>query len=153
MSHPIKVLTLLSLIFPSVLFADSYHDSIQQCLRAFGHHPFSSNPHFRTLQSSVKVFGIGQNVDDTVITKAPELILVDTGVNVMGGSTLQLLNPNGWYCLASNVNVMGSMTIRAHCKAHLASASNGVTVMGGDPSNKTVTVMGATNVELVGCGK
>lgn len=148
----LKVLAALTLMFPNLLCAESYHHEIQQCLKAFGHHPFSNQPHFRTLQSSVKVFGIGQNVDDTIVTKHPELILVDTGVNVMGGSTLQLLNPNGWYCLASNVNVMGSLTIKAHCKAHLASASNGITVMGGDPSNKTVTVLGASNVELVGCG-
>lgn len=142
---------LMILTFPALTSAEDYHHAIQQCLRAWGTHPFGQNPHFRTLHSSVKVFGIGQNVDDTQTSKGPELMLLDTGVNVMGGSTIQLLNPNGWYCFASNVNVMGSLTIRAHCKAHLAAASNGVTVMGGDPSNKSVTVMGSTQVEMVGC--
>lgn len=145
---------LFLLLSPGLALASADEGAIQSCLRAWGQHPFGNKPHhYRLLNSSVKVFGIGQGIDDTVSTKNPELILVDTGVNVMGGSTVQLLNPQGWYCFASNVNVMGSLTLRAHCKAHLASASNGVTVMGGDPSNKSVTVMGSTNVELVGCSK
>ena len=126
---------------------------ISNCLKAWGEHPFGRNPHYKVLASSVKVFGIGQNVDDVTPTRNPELVLVDTGVNIMGGSTMQLLNPNGWYCFTSNVNVMGGLTIKTHCKSHLASASNGLTVLGGDPSNKSVTVMGATKVETVGCLK
>lgn len=124
---------------------------IGSCLNAWGEHPFGSHPRYKTLASSVKVFGIGQNTDDLIATKKPELVLVDTGVNIMGGSTMQLLNPNGWYCFISNVNVIGGLTIKTHCKSHLASAANGLTVLGGDPSNKSVTVLGATNVEVVGC--
>jgi hypothetical protein len=48
----------------------------------------------------------------------------------MGGSTIELLNLNGWYCLWTNVNVMGGLTIKMHCKAHLASATESVTVLG-----------------------
>lgn len=143
---------LFMLCMPGLVLASSEDGALQSCLRAWGQHPFGNKPHhYRLLNSSVKVFGIGQSIDDTVTTSQPELVLVDTGVNVMGGSTVQLLNPNGWYCFASNVNVMGSLTIKAHCKAHLASASNGMTVMGGDSSNKSVTVLGSTQVELVGC--
>jgi hypothetical protein len=78
-------------------------------------------------------------------------VLVNPGVNVMGGTTLELLNPNGWYCFKSNVNVMGSLRIKAACKAHLASAHDGTTVLGSNSDNKSVTVMGKTQVELVGC--
>ena len=46
---------------------------------------------------------------------------------------------------------MGGMTIKAHCNAHLASATEGVTVLGSDTKNKGVTVMGKTTVELIGC--
>ncbi len=134
-----------------VAMAETYDGAVSNCLKAWGEHPFGSKPKYRVLSSSVKVFGIGQSTDDTAVTKGPDLVLIDTGVNVLGGSTLQLLNPNGWYCFNSNVNVMGSLTIKAHCKAHLAAASNGMTVMGGDPSNKSVTVLGGTSVESVGC--
>jgi hypothetical protein len=132
-------------------FADEVDESIASCLRAWGQHPFGRNPGYKTLAASVKVFGIGQNTMDSERTDAPSLVLVNPGVNVMGGTTLELLNPNGWYCFRSNVNVMGKLSIRAHCKAHLASATDGVTVLGSNSTNKSVTVMGSTQVELVGC--
>ena len=145
------LLCLLAALCINVSVASESDGLIGKCLNAWGKHPFGHSPRYRTLGSSVKVFGIGQNTDDLVTTEKPALILVDTGVNILGGSTMQLLNPNGWYCFASNVNVMGGLTIKTHCKSHLASADNGMTVLGGDPSNKSVTVMGATHVELVGC--
>lgn len=126
---------------------------VEQCLKVWGKHPFGKHPRYKTLSASVKIFGIGQNIEDLLPTTEPELVLVDTGVNIMGGATMQLLNPNGYYCFRSNVNVMGGLTIRAHCKAHLASATDGLTVLGADSANKSVTVLGATQVELIGCKK
>ncbi len=131
--------------------AEVVDGSIASCLKAWGKHPFGSNPRFKTMATSVKVFGIGQNPADTERTNSPSLVLVNTGVNVMGGAKLELLNPNGWYCFRSNVNVMGSLSINAHCKAHLASAHDGTTVLGSNSDNKSVTVMGSTRIELVGC--
>ena len=134
-----------------VASAQEIDSSIAACLKAWGTNPFGKNPQFRTLQTAVKVFGIGKNTSDTERTSSPALILVNPGVNVMGGSTIELLNPNGWYCLRTTVNVMGGVNIRAHCKAHLASSSDGATVMGNNSENKGVTVMGSTNVERVDC--
>jgi hypothetical protein len=139
------------LLISTPVFCQGIDPSIASCLRAWGNHPFGSNPSFRTLATSVKVFGIGGNPSDTVHTEAPALVLVNPGVNVMGGTTLELLNPNGWYCFRSNVNVMGSLRIRAACKAHLASANDGVTVLSSNPDQKSVAVLGSTQVELVGC--
>ena len=121
------------------------------CLKAWGNHPFGNNPRYKTLATNVKVFGIGEDPRDTEVTDSPTLVMVNPGVNVMGGTTIELLNPNGWYCLKSQVNVMGGMTIKLHCKAHLASATGGTTVMGSDANKKTVTVMGSTEVQRVGC--
>jgi hypothetical protein len=134
--------------------AQEIDSSIATCLKTWGKHPFGKNPTFKTLSTSVKVFGIGKNTADTEETSSPALVLINPGVNVMGGTTIELLNPNGWYCLRTNVNVMGGFTIRAHCKAHLASASeggSGTTVMGNNADQKGVTVMGSTQVEFVGC--
>ena len=141
----------VGLLAPVAVSAQSPDPSITTCLQAWGEHPFGGNPPYKTLATSVKVFGIGRATADAEVTSAPTLVLVSAGVNVMGGSTVELLNPNGWYCLRSNVNVMGGMIIKAHCKAHLASAVDGVTVMGENADNKGVTVMGATRVEHVGC--
>ena len=125
--------------------------AIASCLKAWGKQPFGANPRYKTLSTSVKVFGIGENPADRERTSTPSLVLVNTGVNVMGRTRLELLNPNGWYCFKSNVNVMGSLIITAACTAHLASAHDGTTVLGSNSGNKSVTVMGATRVELVGC--
>ena len=141
----------LALAAPLVASAQEIDSSIAACLKAWGTHPFGKNPSFKTLQTSVKVFGLGSNTGDTERTNSPTLILINPGVNVMGGTTIELLNPNGWYCLRTAVNVMGGLNIRAHCKAHLASSSGGVGVMSNNPENKGVTVMGSTNVERVDC--
>ena len=140
-----------ALLMSAPSLAEEVDASIANCLNAWGKHPFGKSPRYTTLATSVKVFGIGQSPADTKRTDSPALVLVNPGVNVMGGTTVELLNPNGWYCFKSNVNVMGGFNIRAHCKAHLASASNGTTVLGSNADNKSVTVLGATHVELVGC--
>jgi hypothetical protein len=132
-------------------FATEEGGSMANCLKAWGNHPFGKNPTYKTLATSVKVFGIGEDPKDSEVTASPSLIMVNPGVNVMGGTTIELLNPNGWYCLRANVNVMGGLTIKAHCRAHLASATEGVTVLGNNADKKSITVMGSTNIELVGC--
>lgn len=141
---------LLALFSPTHAIADEGDSAIAACLQAWGKHPFAKNTQFKTLQTSVKVFGIGKTAGDTEITSSPALVLVNPGVNVMGGSTIELLNPNGWYCLRTTVNVMGGLKIRAHCGSHLASSSDGATVLGNSES-KGVTVMGSTQVERVDC--
>ena len=132
----------MTILFSMPTFATEIDGSMASCLKAWGKHPFGNNPEYKTLATSVKVFGIGQNPTDSELTNSPSLVLVNPGVNVMGGTTIELLNPNGWYCFRSNVNVMGSLRIRAHCKAHLASATEGVTVLGSNSDIKSITVMG-----------
>ena len=153
-THVIAMFSLVlgaSSLSPTAAVANDESGAMNRCLAAWGDHPFGKNPKYKTLSTSVKVFGIGQASGDTKATAEPALVMVNAGVNVMVGSKIELLNPNGWYCLKSNVNVMGGMKIKAHCKAHLASAVEGVTVLGNNSENKAVTVMGKTTVELVGC--
>ena len=145
----VSIAMAMSISLPAV--AATVDPAIAACLKAWGKQPFGANPTYKTLGANVKVFGIGSNPADTQHTSSPSLVLVDTGVNVMGRTRVDLLNPNGWYCFKSNVNVMGSLIIKADCKAHLASAHDGSTVLGSNSENKSVTVMGATRVELVGC--
>ncbi|HEY4964402.1 MAG TPA: hypothetical protein VIH90_06960 [Candidatus Saccharimonadales bacterium] len=141
----------MTLLFSMPTFATEVDDSIANCLKAWGKHPFGNTPNYKTLATSVKVFGIGEDPADSEVTNSPSLVLVNPGVNVMGGSTIELLNPNGWYCLRTNVNVMGGLTIKVHCKAHLASATEAVTVLGSNSGQKSITVMGSTKIEPVGC--
>lgn len=144
-------LCLLAGVAPAMAQDSETSGAVQACLKAWGNHPFGSNPAYTTLATSVKVFGIGQGTADRESTPEPRLIVVNPGVNVMGGSEIELLNPNGWYCLRAAVNVMGGMDIKLHCSAKLASATSGTTVMSGENAAKGVSVMGAITVQRVGC--
>jgi hypothetical protein len=142
----------LALSLPMVVWAGEVDGSIAACLKAWGDHPFGQNPQFRTLETSVKVFGIGGETADTQPTSSPSLVLINPSVNVLGGSTIELMNPNGWYCLRTTITIMGRVSVRAHCKAHLASTSAGTTVLGNNSENRnvkdiTVTSIGSVAVE------
>lgn len=142
----------LALSFPLAVSAREVDSSIAACLKAWGEHPFGETPQFKTLATSVKVFGIGRETVDTEPTSSPSLVLINPSFNVMGGSAVELLNPNGWYCLRTAVSIMGRVNIRAHCKAHLAATSGGATVLGNQGENRrikdlTVTVMSALSIE------
>ena len=142
----------VALSFPMVVSAQEVDSSIAACLKAWGNHPFGKSPEFKTLGTSVKVFGIGGEASDTEPTSSPSLVLINPSFNVMGGSTIELLNPNGWYCLRTTIGIMGRVSIRAHCKARLASTSAGTTVLGNNSENRnikdiTVTAMGSVAVE------
>jgi hypothetical protein len=139
----------LALALPALAQDDS--SAPEACLKAWGQHPFGSRPTYRTLATSVTVFGRGPGTVDREVTPGPELVVVNPGVNVMGASQIELLNPNGWYCLRATVNVMGGMDIKLHCNARLASAHTGATVMSGENATRGVSVMGAITVQRVGC--
>jgi hypothetical protein len=135
---------------------DSDEYAIARCLAAWGTtHPFQGkkSPPFKTLSAGVKVFGIGAAIIDDERTREPRLVLVSPSVGVMSKSTMRLLNPNGWYCLKSNVTVMSKTVIELACAASIADAREGVAVLGSnvEGTGKGVTVMGKTELRRVGC--
>lgn len=138
-------------VFSTSAFANESDNPTEGCLKAWGKHPFGKNPSYKTLSTAVKVFGIGRTTADTEPTDIPALVLINPGVNVAGGAVIQLLNPNGWYCLRTTVNVMGGLTIKAHCKSHLATTSGELFAADRESEAKGVTVMGSTQVERAGC--
>ena len=141
----------LALCVPTVVAASEVDSSIAACLNAWGEHPFGKNPQFKTLDMSVTV-GIGSMPADTEPTSSPSLVLIDPIVNVLSGSTIELMNPNGWYCMRTTVSIMCGVHIRAHCKAHLVATSAGITAVGNNVENRnirdiTVTAVGRVSVE------
>ena len=142
----------LALTVPMPASAEEADNSIAACLKAWGDHPFGKNPQFKTLETSVKVFGIGKSAGDTGPTSSPSLVLINPIVNVMGGTSIDLMNPNGWYCLRTTVSIAGGVSIRAHCKAQLAATSDGKAIPGNNAENRgikdlNVTVMGSVSIE------
>lgn len=128
-------------------------DVIRACLANWSDHPFRGEdlPRYRTLGSSVSVFGIGGDVVDDVVTPDPQLVLVKPSVNVMTKGRFRLLNPNGWYCFESAVTVLAKSEIVAHCRAHLTSSVQSATVAGSNAGAEGVTVLGKAVVQRVGC--
>ncbi|MBM4250562.1 MAG: hypothetical protein FJ146_01155 [Deltaproteobacteria bacterium] len=127
---------------------------VSKCLKSWnGKAPFTEQSQFRTLVPGVMVFGIGTAIDDTQKTVAPELILIPAGVNVLGTAKYRLLNPNGWYCLAATVNVLGNLSIDADAKAQIADSSIDVMVAGKQNVNATgyvtVSVGGSITLKIV----
>lgn len=129
-----------------------YGKDVKACLKSWGNeHPFKDKAHlqFRVIDDNVKVFGMGDNVNDDTATSYPQMILVRPAVNVMGKMVYKLVNPNGWYCMDSNVNVMGKSEIKLACKAKLTSTHGSVTILGkGSATEKSgTTVMGKTEIK------
>jgi hypothetical protein len=150
----LPLLLVLSLVAARDAKAVSEIDAIRSCLAAWGETPFrtAEEPRFKVLSPSVKVLGVGQDVTDETETDQPQLVLVKPSVNVLTKSNFRLLNPNGWYCFAANVTVLAKSEITAHCRAHLASSRDGVTIAGGNKGTEGVTVFGKAVVKRVGCG-
>lgn len=148
-------LLLLILAFSSFVQADDADiNDVKACLKNFGKHPFNAEkPQFDVLSAKVKVLGIGGSTVDDNITKEPKLILIKPNVTVLSKANLNLLNPNGWYCLKGQVAVLGKSIINLNCKAKITSSSDGVTVLGGSDGDNGVTVLGSTRVVRTGCEK
>jgi hypothetical protein len=126
---------------------------IRACLASWPDNPFrgEDSPRYRTLGSSISVFGIGGDVLDDVVTPDPQLVLVKPAVNVMTKGRFRLLNPNGWYCFEAAVTVLAKSEIVAHCTAHLASSVQSAAVAGSNAGADGVTVLGKAVVQRVGC--
>ena len=142
----------MALAIPLSASAREVDSSIAACLKAWGTHPFGENPQYKTLGTSLTVFGIGGQPDDTQPTSSPSLVLIEPSFNVMGKSAIELLNPNGWYCMRTTVAVLGVETIRAHCRARLAAASAGSTAQANNMGSRSfrdlaVTFIGSVDVE------
>ena len=146
------VLAFFAFSFVTTAFGQ-YDSEVKQCLKHWKSAPFSSKKlNYRTLSASVSVLGVGGEINDTKKTSGPELIYLKPSVNVLGKSTIRLMNPNGWYCLKSNTNVLGKAIIELHCKAKLAMSNTGATVLGSEESDqKGTTVLGKTKIKRVGC--
>ncbi len=121
--------------------------NIQNCFAAWGKHPFNDKSKFRAIASRVNIMSTGSNIEDNVVTTYPQLVYINSTVNVMGKTTFTLSNPNGWYCFEANVNVMGKSVINAACDAHIATTKGNTVVMGKGDTSQGTTVMGKSVIQ------
>ncbi len=95
--------------------------AIGKCLEKWGAaSPFAADAGYRKIHASVQVLGKGKGIVDDVRTEKPELVLITAAVSVLGKTSYELLNPNGWYCMKVDVNVLTDVTVKLECGARMA---------------------------------
>ncbi len=134
---------------------DSDRAALDTCLRNIGKHPFAGPQPapVRRINASVSVLSVGRPIVDDVRTQGPELVLIGAAVNVLGGIQYKLHNPNAYYCLKVDVNVLASTQIELACGARLADNKVNVSV-GSDAAaagKVGVHVGSQVKVTRVGC--
>jgi hypothetical protein len=116
-------------------------DALHKCLAKWKNNPFKGKvDNYQKINASVSVGGFGNLINDTERTDEPFLVLVEAGVNVGGAPIYNLLNPNGYYCIKVNVNVLTALTVNLHCHARLADQQVNVNV--GSGQNDTTSTVG-----------
>jgi hypothetical protein len=126
--------------------------ALRACLAKWGSHPFgdiNNLPVVRKIDAAVSVFGIGSKVRDDQYTPNPVLVVVDAAVNVLGATTYEFLNPNGWYCLKVGVNVASQTTVHLKQQAHIADSQLNVNVGSGGTGAGAVGVNVGSNVNVI----
>lgn len=125
-------------------------DALHKCLSKWKGHPFKGTvDNYYRIAASISIGGMGNAIKDTERTDEPFLILVDAAVNVGGAPTYELMNPNGYYCMKVNVNVLTSLNINLHCNARLADSKVSVNV--GSTQNDSTSAVGVhvlSNVQV-----
>ena len=135
---------------PPGLTTDGDQNAIAGCLKAWGQHPFGPNPvASRHIHASVQVLGFGSAIRDDYPTAGPELVVISAAVGVMSNSKMELLNPNGWYCLKVDVNVLNNTQIDLACRAHLADSRVNVGVLSNNDPAGVVGVHVLSDVKVV----
>ncbi len=132
--------------------ADNDNVAINKCLSNWDNPPFKKGTaKYKTFGGSVHVFGVGGQITDDEKTDSPKLILVKPDVNVLGKSTIRLMNPQGWYCLKPTVSVLAKTRIEMSCKAHVISTSSGTNVLGASDEEQGIVVLGSLRIKKIGC--
>ena len=131
-------------------YAISADQAVKNCLANWGKTPFNAHhPRYSVLKAKSKVSVLnrgGGKIEDTQPTRAARLVLVEPGVSVLSNSHLTLTNPNGWYCLHNNVNVLTKLYVTLGCKSHIASSREGVNVLVRNEQDEEEQNLGSVNV-------
>lgn len=103
--------------------------AIANCAKAWGGQvPPYSKDGVRKISALVSVASRGVVLSDQQKTEQPQLTILYSAVTVAGTPEWELLNPNGWYCIVSAVNVGTILTVNIDKDAHLADSAVGVNV-------------------------
>jgi len=128
-------------------------DGLRKCLNGWGpKSPFNGSSSYRKISASISILSLGNSVNDTDVTDAPELVVLVAGVNLASLTRYRFLNPNGWYCIIADVNLATRLNVDLHTKAHLADSRVAVNILSAtnnQTANLNVNVLSSVNVNRV----
>lgn len=125
--------------------------AILGCSKAFGQPlPIGEDGKVRTIAANVAILSGGSTLVDNRVTEQPELTIVMASVNVLGAMNWQLMNPNGMYCIVTNVNILSRLTVEISSQAKLADGTLGVNILSAsDGSTSSVGVNILSRVKVI----
>lgn len=129
---------------------DSDKKIISNCAKALGIELPLNQGQVRTIVANVNVLSTGAVMSDKRVTEQPELTLVMASVNVLGAVRWELMNPQGLYCIVTNVNVLAKLTVEISKTAKLAEGVLGVNVL--SAANQKTSGVGVnvlSNVQVI----
>lgn len=120
---------------------------LKKCLDLWqGKAPFTQKSPFKVISTTITVGSIGTPIKDLESTPGPALVLVKASVTTLSDTQYELMNPNGWYCLGPNVNVLSNLTIDLHPDAMLADSSLDISILSSGDSPQGIVVGGSTTI-------
>ena len=112
----------------------------KKCSQNFGKDaPLHDGAEVKKIYAAVSVLNRGFGIVDEEITSTPQVTLIYASVNVLSNIEYFLGNPNGYYCIISQTNVMSNLTVKIHQKAVLA--ANKVDVSVGGTKDQSIAVV------------
>lgn len=104
---------------PDTVFDSTPEGSaMKSCFKEWGQTPFDAKSalNYRTLTTNSSGF-TSKVLADKTTTSEPALILVKVSATGFSSFKVDLGNPNGWYCLSSNLVGFSWVNISHHCQA------------------------------------
>jgi len=111
-----------------VIKAEDEHN-LKSCENAWGKDaPVRTKENVRVIRSTISVGSLGTEISDSEKTEKPKFVLIYSSITVGGAPEWNLLNPNGYYCIVSSINVGTVLTVNLDKSAHLADAKSSIDV-------------------------
>ncbi|RYZ50380.1 MAG: hypothetical protein EOP07_23060 [Proteobacteria bacterium] len=103
--------------------------NLKNCESVWGNDaPARTEDNTRVIHSNISVGSLGVGISDLKKTDKPEYVVVYSSIAVGGAPEWKLLNPNGYYCIVSAINVGTSLTVHLDKAAHIADSKASLNV-------------------------
>lgn len=104
--------------FSKTVAAAPIDPAIEKCLAQAGSNPFGKNPSYSVLDVSGSGTG-NSNIHDSIVSTEPRLVLVKGVLSGAGDQTINLNDPNAYYCMDIVNSGTGNTSFNYNSKAKI----------------------------------